>query len=354
MVKYKILDLFSGAGGFSHGFDSLDEFETVLATDQVEPALKTFQKNFPNAETILGDITDPSIKEAIIKEAKELNVNMIVGGPPCQGFSNKGKNLGLNDPRNFLFLEYLDIVEKLSPELFVIENVKAMLTTSDGYFMDEIKERINDLGYVLNYKVLNSYDYGVPQTRERAILLAHRTHCLNFPDVSKNHTTVRDAISDLSYLHSGEGVVVSEYQLDAQSDYQKWARKNSTHLYNHVATNHTKASIDKLKMIPPEKGKEYLPKELHGRQQFQTTWSRLEWDKPSPTIDTRFDTPSNGKNTHPYLHRAITKREAARIQSFDDSFIFCGNKTAICTQIGNAVPPLMAKAIGQGILSTFK
>ncbi len=353
MSQFKILDLFSGAGGFSYGLDSLKEFETVLATDFNESALKTFQNNFPEAKTIHGDITNDTVKNQIIKESKELGVNMIIGGPPCQGFSNKGKKLGLEDPRNYLFLEYLDVVDKLKPELFVIENVKTMLTAVDGYFIDEIKYRINDLGYVLNYNVLNSFNYGVPQTRERAILLAHKQEFLNFPDKSDEHTTVRDAISDLAFVESGGGESPAKYEIDIKSVYQEWARKNSDQLYNHIATNHSKGALEKLAMIPPEKGKEYLPKELHGKQKFKTTWGRLEWDKPSPTIDTRFDTPSNGKNSHPFLNRAITPREAARIQSFDDSFVFHGNKTAICTQIGNAVPPLMARAIGEGIIKSL-
>lgn len=130
-------------------------------------------------------------------------------------------------------------------------------------------------------------------------------------------------------------------------------RKNSLKLYNHKATNHSKHALYKLSLIPPEKGKKFLPKELLGKQKFKTTWTRLEWNEPSPTIDTRFDTPSNGKNTHPILNRAITPREAARLQSFPDDFIFTGTKTSVCTQIGNAVPPLLAKAIGLGIIKAY-
>ena len=133
--------------------------------------------------------------------------------------------------------------------------------------------------------------------------------------------------------------------IEPQSDYQISMRSKSKKLFNHQATNHSKLAIEKLKMIPPEKGKEFLPESLRGKQQYNTTWCRLVWDEISPTIDTRFDTPSNGTNSHPDLHRSITPREAARLQSFSDDFIFYGNKSAICTQIGNAVPPLLAKAI---------
>lgn len=352
-MMYKILDLFSGAGGFSYGLDSLEEFQTVLATDFNNAALETFQHNHKHAKTLFGDITDINVKREIIKEAKKLKVNMIIGGPPCQGFSNKGKKLGLEDPRNYLFLEYLDVVRTLQPNLFIIENVKTMLTAADGFFINEIKEKINDLGYVLNYKILNSSDYGVPQTRQRAILIAHKNRLISFPKQNNGIVTVKDAISDLSYLNSGEGSFCTEYQTKAKSNYQVWAREKSQNLYNHVATNHSELALKKLSLIPPEKGKEYLPIDLIGKQKFKTTWSRLEWNQPSPTIDTRFDTPSNGKNSHPYLNRAITAREAARLQSFDDSFIFYGSKTAVCTQIGNAVPPLMAKAIGESIIQSL-
>ena len=126
-------------------------------------------------------------------------------------------------------------------------------------------------------------------------------------------------------------------------------RKDSDRLYNHKASNHSEIAIHKLSMIPPEKGKEYLPENLLGKQKFNSTWGRLKWDEPSPTIDTRFDAASNGTNNHPFLNRSITPREAARIQSFDDRFIFYGNKVDIRTQIGNAVPPLMAKAIADHI-----
>ena len=126
-------------------------------------------------------------------------------------------------------------------------------------------------------------------------------------------------------------------------------RENSQKLYNHKASNHALVAINKLKMIPPEKGKEYLPKELLGNQQFKSTYGRLKWKKPSPTIDTRFDAASNGTNNHPFLHRSITAREAARLQSFDDNYIFYGPKVAVRAQIGNAVPPLMAKAIADKI-----
>lgn len=276
---------------------------------------------------------------------------MIVGGPPCQGFSNKGKKLGLKDPRNFLFLEYVDIVKELQPEIFIIENVKTLVTASNGYFINEIQSKFKDLGYIVSFRVLKASDYGVPQSRERTFIIGSKTISFNFETLKKNKRkiTVKEAISDLHYLDSGEGEIISSYINNPQSVYQKEIRKGSKKLFNHIATSHSNIALKKLALIPAEKGKEYLPQELLGNQKFKTTWGRLEWNNVSPTIDTRFDTPSNGKNSHPELNRAITPREAARIQSFPDCFEFLGSKTEICRQIGNAVPPLLAKAIADAI-----
>ena len=350
MAKYRILDLFCGAGGFSYGMDKNPNFKTLIALDNDQYAGETFKKNMPYADVIIGDITNDNTKATIVEKAKKLNINMIIGGPPCQGYSMKGKKLGLKDPRNFLFREYLNFVEKLKPDVFVIENVKGLLLASNGWFRDEIVKTICELGYTVEYGVLNAADYGVPQARERAIFICSRHNKVTLPEktVDKN-VTVRDAISDLSYLESGQGEYEQDYSLPISSDYQKLMRDGSKKLYNHKASNHKQVAIDKLKMIPPEKGKEFLPDELIGNQKFKTTWGRLKWDEVSPTIDTRFDASSNGTNNHPYLHRAITPREAARIQSFDDKFIFYGSKVHIRKQIGNAVPPLLAKAIADQI-----
>lgn len=351
-MQFNVLDLFSGAGGFSAGLDKNKNIKTVMAVDFDKYATETFQKNFKDAYVITGDLTDSNVKSEIIKVAKERKVNMIVGGPPCQGFSLKGKNLGFDDPRNFLFLEYFALVKEIKPEVFVIENVKNLLNSEAGYFKDQIIEKFSSLGYIINYGVLNAKNFGVPESRERAIIIGSLTRSIDLPTGSGKSVTVRDAISDLAYLESGEGVFETDYKNPAQSSYQKSLRGKK--LYNHMATNHSKVALEKLAMIPPEGDKSSLPKELHGKQKFATTWSRLQWDTYSPTIDTRFDTPSNGRNSHPFLNRSITPREAARIQSFDDDFIFYGPKSSVCKQIGNAVPPLLGKAIGSAIASAYK
>lgn len=350
-MNFRILDLFCGAGGFSYGMHQNPHFTTEVALDFNKYAAETFQKNMPSTKVLVGDITDANVKEAVIKESLKRKVNMVIGGPPCQGFSMKGKKLGLKDPRNFLFVEYLNIVKAIQPAVFVIENVKALLSTSAGWFKKEIINAIEEMGYNVEVGVLNALNFGVPQSRERAIFICSKRKRIPLPQKQDNvqFTTVRDAISDLAYLESGEGDFFQDYRIAPLSQYQTLMRTGSNGLYNHKASKHKQIAIDKLKMIPPEKGKECLPKELQGKQQFKTTWGRLVWDEPSPTIDTRFDAASNGKNNHPFLNRAITPREAARLQSFDDKFVFYGSKVYIRQQIGNAVPPLMARAIANQI-----
>ena len=348
--EFRILDLFSGAGGMSYGMEKNEHFKTEVALDCSPQALETFKYNMPNTDVVVGDITDDKVKKQVVELSRKRKVNMIIGGPPCQGFSLKGKKLGLDDPRNFLFNEYLNIVNTLKPEVFVIENVKALLSTSAGWFKNQIIEKVKKMGYCVEYGVLTASDFGVPQSRQRAIFICSKNKSVVLPKPTcTNAITVREAIYDLAYLNSGEGDFEQNYITEPTSDYQRTMRKDSSKLYNHKASNHAEIAIKKLKMIPPECGKEHLPKEMTGNQQFSGTWGRLKWDAVSPTIDTRFDASSNGTNNHPFLHRAITPREAARIQSFDDKFVFIGAKVYIRQQIGNAVPPLMAKAIADQI-----
>lgn len=353
--EFKILDLFCGAGGLSWGMDKNPYFKTMVALDFDEHAANTFKKNMPYAEVVVGDITEAKIKEKVVALSQKAGVNMIVGGPPCQGYSMKGKKLGLQDPRNFLFREYLDLVQRLQPDVFVIENVKGLLLSANGWFKDQIVSTIESLGYTVRFGILNAANFGVPQARERAIFICSKHGAIELPEATvNNRVTVRDAIEDLAYLESNEGDFLQDYITEPKSAYQIMMRAGSKKLYNHKASNHKQIAIDKLKMIPPEQGKEFLPEELHGKQKFKTTWGRLKWDEVSPTIDTRFDASSNGTNNHPFLHRAITPREAARIQSFDDNFIFYGSKVCVRKQVGNAVPPLLAKAIADKIANTFE
>ena len=184
LKKFNVLDLFCGAGGLSWGMDKNPYFQTRVALDFDEKAAYTFKKNMPSTEIVVGDITDALVKERIVTLAKSNGVNMIVGGPPCQGYSMKGKKLGLGDPRNFLFREYLDLVEKIQPDVFVIENVKGILQSANGWFKDEIVQTIEKMGYKVTFDVLNAADFGVPQSRERAIFICFCSRCSRLRSLS--------------------------------------------------------------------------------------------------------------------------------------------------------------------------
>ncbi|NHA71411.1 DNA cytosine methyltransferase [Helicobacter pylori] len=342
-------------------------------------------------------------------------VDLVVATPPCQGMSvanHKKKNDEIK--RNSLVIESVDLIKQIKPRFFILENVPSFYKTGCIDKNDNLLEigtmiEQNLSGdYRLYDEVINFKNFGANSSRTRTLVIGVCKEFKDFvsaleffPDFKEEKTlkevigslkpltwgeydsadfyhsfrtypkhmqewikdlkegqsafeNVQDAISDLAYLCSNEGAFESDYLNPIQSSYQALMRKNSPKLYNHQATNHSQAALEKLKLINKEQGKECLPKNLHGKQQFKSTWGRLNWNKISPTIDTRFDTPSNGTNSHPELHRSITPREAARIQSFSDDYIFYGNKTSVCKQIGNAVPPLLALALGKAILKSAR
>lgn len=243
---------------------------------------------------------------------------------------------------------------KTKPQYFVMENVPNLLTAEKGYFKREIEELFSKMGYILDAGVLNAADYGVPQNRRRAVIIGKKTNeeRVNLlPKPINKKVSVWDAISDLAYLNSGEGDEIQDYKFEARSEYQKKMRMNSNKLLNHKATNHSKLALERLALVPPEQGKECLPEEHLTKSIYSGTWCRMQKDDVSVTITTRFDTPSSGRFTHPYLNRAITVREAARIQSFPDTFEFVGPKVSQMKQVGNAVPPLLANKIADSILN---
>ena len=346
--KPKVIDLFAGVGGLSYGFMQAG-FEVVLANEIDETIAISYSKNHPQTKMINKDITKLDIEE-IFKEYKN-KIDVIVGGPPCQGFSQKGKRKTIHDERNFLFRYYFKVVDYIKPEYFLIENVPNILTAENGLFKNEIINLFESIGYSVNCDVLKASDYGVPQDRRRAIIIGRKgENKPELPKATNESVTTYDAIGDLEFLNSGEGQEEQEYLMSPKTKYQKVMRKNSKILHNHVATKHSKEAIKKLKMIPPGKGKEVLPKSMLTKSIYSGTWSRMLYDGQSVTITTRFDTPSSGRFTHPILNRCITVREAARIQSFPDDFIFYGSKNSQMKQVGNAVPPRLGKIIAESIL----
>lgn len=351
-MKPTVIDLFAGVGGLSLGFE-MAGFDVLLANEYDASIASAYQLNHPKTRMIVGDITSLDLNETF--GAYSGKVDVIIGGPPCQGFSQKGQRKTIHDERNFLFKYYVKVVDLVRPRYFVMENVPNLLTSEDGYFKQEIESLFNEMGYSLSMGVLNASDYGVPQNRRRAVIIGKRDgNAPSLPPASPNGVTIWDAISDLAFLESGEGAETQEYPLPPQSSYEKMLRNGSTQLNNHVATKHSDLALERLRMIPPNAGREVLPEEHLTKSIYSGTWTRMRKDEISVTITTRFDTPSSGKFTHPYLHRAITVREAARIQSFPDTFIFTGNKGSQMKQVGNAVPPLLAKAVADVIMHDIK
>jgi len=347
MSKLKVADLFAGVGGLSQGFISKG-FEIEFAIEHNKEIANSYKLNHPNTTVYDEDITKIDLN--ILKQ-KHPEIDVVVGGPPCQGFSQKGKRLSINDDRNYLFKKFIDTVEIFKPKYFVLENVPNILTMADGFFKNEIIKGFEKLGYTVNSATLNASDFGVPQNRKRAFFIGALNGILiEYPKPHKTKTTIKEAIYDLPFLESGEGKDFFEYDNNPLSEYQKKLRNKSKGIYNHQSTKHSIIAIERLKLIPKGMGKEVLPPEHRTKSIYSGTWSRLIEDGIAATITTRFDTPSSGLFTHPILNRCLTVREAARIQSFSDDFVFYGTKTIQMKQVGNAVPPLLASEIASVIL----
>ena len=340
-------DLFAGVGGMSEGFKLAGGFDIAFAVEYDKEIAFAYKKNHTTTEVYDMDIREINV---IDLHKKYPVIDVIIGGPPCQGFSQKGKRLNIDDPRNYLFQQYVRFVEEFKPKYFVLENVPNIITTSNGYFKEQIISAFSSLGYEVRYGVLKACDFGVPQDRHRAFFIGQYGHIqIDLPKPMQISTTVKEAIYDLPFIESGEGYEESLYDKQAFSSYQKELRGNQTILYNHVATKHSPIALQRLSLIPKGAGKEVLPKEHLTKSIYSGTWCRLLEDGIAATITTRFDTRSSGRFTHPILNRCLTVREAARIQSFPDSYRFYGSKTIQMKEVGNAVPPFLARAIANVI-----
>ncbi len=344
-MMLKTIDLFSGVGGMSYGFE-MAGFQSLLAVEKESNIAKTYQLNFPHSKVLNEDVTNLKISEVFANMVGKIDV--VFGGPPCQGFSQKGKRLSLDDERNYLFKYFLNVVEYVAPKAFVIENVPNLLTTSDSYFFNLIKKDCEKMGYTINAQILDASDFGVPQQRKRAFIVGIKNNkCFDFSELNrKSPPKLHEIFSDLPKLVAGEGKEFYEYTSQIKTEYQSYLREHSLNIRNHQATNHSPLVLERLKMIPHEGGgKESLPQEHLTKSIYSGTWTRLRSDGIARTITTRFDTPSSGQFTLPQQDRCLTVREAARIQSFPDHFIFSGPKSNQMLQVGNAVPPLLAYAI---------
>lgn len=362
------IDLFSGCGGLSLGF-KMAGFSSILASDIDENCEKTFCRNFPNVPFIRKDITEIT-KEEIDKIIGGKTPDIIIGGPPCQGFSlaNKNRNKIKDDPRNKLFYHFVKFIKWYSPKAFVMENVKGLLSMQKGKVIDTIIDEFTTAGagYNVRKQILCAKDYGVPQSRERVIIIGIRKDLAitpTFPKPISGEITVDMAISDLPQIQSGEGSETMPYTIDPQNEYQKMMRNGCTILRNHVAMKHTKRLIERFAAIQP--GQSLVDVwETHGavkrgapgeksQIKFSQNNQRVFGNKPAPTIAASFQS----NFIHPHLDRNFTAREGARLQSFPDSFIFEGMRTKMSwekglsqyQQIGNAVPVLLAYEIAKNL-----
>jgi len=368
-----IIDLFCGTGGFSSGFVSADaRCNVVAAVDINDISTKTMKANHPECMVYSGDIREVNpqkIEYDLLN--RENRVDIIVGGPPCQGFSSirPFRRVGKDDDRNSLFEQFAFYVDYFRPQLFVFENVVGLVTHNKGHTLRLINDCFNELGYNTDWRILNAANYGVPQKRERFIMIGSLNGCSSiFPEpthyfsgktigISNRNKmilsstdlpkalSVMDAISDLPPVQSGEEQ--NEYLDNPRNNYQSERRAGSNRLTLHKATHHPEYMLEIIR----KSGENIhaLPKGLVSSG-FSSCYSRLSADEPGVTITVKFTNPASSKCIHPVQDRALTPREGARIQSFDDSYIFCGTRTQVTTQIGNAVPPLLGKSIAKSII----
>lgn len=348
MRKYNVIDLFAGCGGLSHGF--LDAgFNIVLGIDNDQAALDTFEYNHKGSVGLNADLSNKETFTTIERIIDGKEIDVIIAGPPCQGFSVTGPR-HFDDPRNSLYLAVIECVNRFKPKAFIIENVPGMAMMYDGQVKDEILRRFERIGYNIEAKILLAADYGVPQMRKRLVFMGIRKDignpCFPTPTIENGqYVTCREAIDDLPSREFEQGKEVDIYDKPASTDYQKKMRKNNQVLYNHVATAHKQFVIDTIALVPEGGNYKDLPEGWGESRTFHEAWTRYDGNKPSKTIDT-----GHRNHFHYKYNRVPTVRENARLQSFPDDFVFKGSRTQQNRQVGNAVPPLLGYALAKSIL----
>ncbi|MCL1883576.1 MAG: DNA cytosine methyltransferase [Defluviitaleaceae bacterium] len=354
--SYNVVDLFCGCGGFSLGFFNVG-FNVRLGVDVWDDAIRTYGHNNPHSIALCKDVADicgNSITELIGLHKDDIDV--IIGGPPCQGFSLSGKR-EQSDPRNELYKSFVRIVKDVRPKVFLLENVPGLIKLFKGKALESIIEDFSKLGYSVTYEVLSSDNYGVPQQRRRVFIVGinsdkiKQTSEFVFPtktnesDTASPLLTCKDAISDLDFVPDdrvlGEEI---EYNLPATTAYQIKMREDSFRLTNHSITLHKERTKEIIDLVPDGGNYKSLPLELQSTRKVNIAWTRMNSEKPCFTIDT-----GHNHHFHYRANRVPTVRESARIQSFPDKFRFLGTKTSQLKQVGNAVPPLVAEALAKQI-----
>jgi len=320
-------------------------FNILVGVDNDQAALNTFAKNHDGAIALNADLSIQETFNEIKRIAADRDIDVIIAGPPCQGFSLTGPR-NFDDKRNKLYLAVFEVVKQFQPKGFIIENVPGMATLYNGEIKDEILKRFRKLGYNIDCKILCAADYGVPQLRKRLVFMGVRSD-VGVPEFPKptfsedRYRTCRDAISDLPSRTTELGEEIDVYNCEPQSEYQVLMRGDCQVLYNHVATNHTQMVKDTIALVPQGGNYKDLPAGWGESRRFNEAWTRYHGDRPSRTIDT-----GHRNHFHYEYNRVPTIRENARLQSFPDSFIFTGTRTQQNRQVGNAVPPLLGYHLG--------
>ncbi len=367
--KIKIIDLFAGVGGLSYGFAHDSSFEIVAANEILPNMAKAYELNHSQVKMYCKDIKEFGINDIQNDFGiKEGEIDIVVGGPPCQAYSTVGKRI-IDDPRGKLFQEYYRVLKEIKPKVFLFENVKGLLSMQGGELLATIISLFETLDYKVTYKVLNAADFGAPQIRERVIIIGTKlkteffypepTH-FNPEDNNGNllfnylkpYLTLSDAISDLPFIKSGEESF--EYSSDPNNDFQREMRKNAPQiLKDHNAPNNNKNLIKIMENLPDGGTPFDLPEELRPKSGFANTYCRLWWNRPCTTITRNLSTPSSSRCIHPRAPRPLTTREGARIQCFPDDYIFFGSRSDKNLQIGNAVPTFLSSALKESIKNHF-
>lgn len=354
---YNVVDLFAGVGGLSYGFSRLPEFNILVANEIEKDISIAYTLNHQDVKMMNCDInalTEDMLKEVLCGK----RIDLIVGGPPCQSYSTLGKRK--MDERANLFMQYKRVLSILQPRAFVFENVVGLLSMDKGKLFQRIQEEFSKLGYMLKYKVLDAVDYGVPQHRERVILVGFKGKDNPYQYPSKTHgeeqgmlpyVKLSDAIGDLPALRSGESS--TEYIPNPTNDFLRFVCRNGV-LTEHSAPRNGVHLIKIMETLKDGESKNDLPEEIRPKSGYGNTYAKLWWDKPSTTITRNFACPSSSRCIHPRDSRAMSIREGARLQSFPDDYRFYGSDGMKRLEIGNAVPPLLSMAIAKQMLKALK
>lgn len=358
--KLRIIDLFAGVGGLTLGFighnkRQTEAFDIRGLVDVDREAAYSFKRNFPTIPYFTSDVRGLSANEVVAMASGRPDV--LVGGPPCQGFSRLGRRI-LNDPRNELVRVFLSLVRKIEVPCFLLENVPHL---KHGGLAEECVDLLKN-EYRVEVVILRAEDYGVPQIRKRAFLIGIRKRLWGEKKLpsplktgSVEFVTAEDAIGDLPHLKAGEDKDPRPYESEPYTKYQHQRRASAQLLFNHVSRRHSARFLEKLSVIPDGGRNQDLPDDIRfSDTYFSQAYARLRADRPSYTITASFLNPGSGRFTHYRDRRSLTVREAARLQGFDDDFIFHGWNFAQARHIGNAVPPILAEAWAMEIASALQ